>query len=132
MAAQTYEGKPCKRCHEVLRYQCDNSCVTCKKAKANAIPYEKRKAAARKSELKAKYGITPEQYERISAEQGGVCFICQAKPEGKALAVDHDHQTGAVRGLLCSNCNTGYGLFGESRTCFERAILYGLTYTTAI
>lgn len=51
------------------------------------------------------YGITGEQYEAILAAQGGVCFICEAPPRSKRLAVDHNHVTDEVRGLLCRRCN---------------------------
>ena len=55
----------------------------------------------------ARYGITPEDYERMSKEQGGVCKICGNPPQpGKRyLDVDHSHDTGKVRGLLCGACN---------------------------
>jgi hypothetical protein len=56
------------------------------------------------------YGITGEQYEAIKAHQGGVCAICKrAKGTSKRLAVDHNHRTGFVRGLLCSTCNNILG-----------------------
>lgn len=70
----------------------------------------------------AKFGITPDQYREMLDAQGGVCAICE-QPERvrdarngrlKALAVDHDHETGAVRGLLCQNCNKGIGNLGDS------------------
>lgn len=52
------------------------------------------------------YGITLEQYEALHEDQGGVCYIChRATGKTKRLAVDHDHKTGYVRGLLCSTCN---------------------------
>jgi hypothetical protein len=51
------------------------------------------------------YGITGDDYSSLLARQGGRCAICGAKPKSKRLAVDHDHKTGAVRGLLCSRCN---------------------------
>lgn len=51
------------------------------------------------------YGLTATEYDRLLAEQGGRCAICRARPKSKRLAVDHDHKTGAVRGLLCSRCN---------------------------
>lgn len=61
------------------------------------------------------YGITPLQYEEMVAEQSGLCLICGGPPNGrgKRLHVDHCHDTGAVRGLLCGNCNTALGLFGD-------------------
>lgn len=51
------------------------------------------------------YGLTAEQYQTLLARQGGKCAICRARPKSKRLAVDHDHGSGAVRGLLCSRCN---------------------------
>jgi len=51
------------------------------------------------------YGLTPEAYTALLDLQGGKCAICRARPISKRLAVDHDHATDAVRGLLCSRCN---------------------------
>ncbi len=51
------------------------------------------------------YGITSDEYDRLLELQGGRCAICRARPKSKRLAVDHDHKSGAVRGLLCSRCN---------------------------
>ena len=109
----TYVGKPCKHGHEGLRYASTGGCVTCTKERANKRPYEERKASARRCELKKKYGISKDTYDQMLTDQGGVCAVCQCKPDGKDLAVDHCHTTGKVRGLLCSNCNTALGLFGD-------------------
>ena len=68
--------------------------------------------------LKKHYGITLADYERMFAEQGGVCAICKTFRVSKShprLGVDHDHKTGRVRGLLCWMCNRGMGLLGDSR-----------------
>lgn len=51
------------------------------------------------------YGLDAAGYDALLARQGGRCAICRARPKSKRLAVDHDHVTGAVRGLLCSRCN---------------------------
>jgi hypothetical protein len=51
------------------------------------------------------YGITSDDYATLLEAQEGRCAICGARPKSKRLAVDHDHKTGAVRGLLCSRCN---------------------------
>lgn len=51
------------------------------------------------------YGLSPEEYDALLKLQGGKCAICRARPVSKRLAVDHDHASGAVRGLLCSRCN---------------------------
>lgn len=90
-----------------------------------------RPAVERRSKLKIAYGITPEQYDEMHNSQGGVCAICR-KPETvvdpkkglRRLAVDHDHVTGRVRGLLCINCNNGLGRFGDSPERLAAALAY--------
>ena len=59
-------------------------------------------------------------------EQGGGCAICQKTPEenGRRLAVDHNHTTGDVRGLLCTQCNVGLGNLGDSVERLRSAIRY--------
>ena len=72
-----------------------------------------------------KYGMTVEQYEKMLANQGGVCAICK-KPtkSGKRLAIDHCHDTGHIRGLLCFRCNFGLTWFGENSLTLLRASEY--------
>lgn len=62
-------------------------------------------AATHAARLEKVYGIDAEQYDALLELQGGKCAICRARPKSKRLAVDHDHKSGAVRGLLCSRCN---------------------------
>jgi hypothetical protein len=59
------------------------------------------------------YGITVEEYDEMLESQGGGCYICGIGPVGRALDIDHDHRTGKVRGLLCSNHNRALGLLGD-------------------
>jgi hypothetical protein len=59
--------------------------------------------------LKRCYGISVEQYEEMLDRQGGVCGLCGEPPRGLRLAVDHDHETGRVRGLLHNECNRALG-----------------------
>ena len=73
----------------------------------------------RASDLK-KYGITPEEFDRLYRLQNGVCAVCR-QPETstrlgklKSLAVDHDHETNKVRGLLCAKHNMGVGMFNDN------------------
>jgi hypothetical protein len=59
------------------------------------------------------YGISVEDYDEMLESQGGGCYICGIGPVGRALDIDHDHRTGKVRGLLCSNHNRALGLLGD-------------------
>ena len=62
-----------------------------------------------------KYGCTAEKLDALHAQQKGLCAICALPPlPGKRLHVDHDHATGAIRGLLCSSCNLALGCFGDN------------------
>lgn len=74
--------------------------------------------------LVSKYGLTADGYEAIDRGQGGTCAICGAPPGKRRLAVDHDHATGAVRGLLCTKCNVGLGYFKDSAEGVRRALDY--------
>ena len=74
--------------------------------------------------LQRKYDITQEEYEEILEKQEGNCFICHESPDKRLLAVDHNHDTGKVRGLLCHKCNTVIGLLNEDKERFQRAIAY--------
>lgn len=59
--------------------------------------------------LRHRYGIDIDAYESLLEQQGGVCAICDSPPGKRPLDVDHDHDTGVVRGLLCPRCNTALG-----------------------
>lgn len=78
----------------------------------------------------ARFGLTIEDYDRMLAEQNGVCMLCgrPPKPEGikaeSKLHADHDHATGQHRDLLCSNCNKGLGCFGENPALLRAAADY--------
>jgi hypothetical protein len=79
----------------------------------------------RRGHLKRNYGLTPADYEAMLAAQGGGCAICAApRPAGQALHVDHCHDTGAVRGLLCFTCNAGLGMFDHDADGLARAATY--------
>lgn len=77
------------------------------------------------SRAKVKYGITLEQREALLRAQDGVCAICeQVELIGIGLAVDHDHVTGKIRGLLCMRCNTALGRFRDDPKLLRRAAEY--------
>ena len=86
----------------------------------------------RRWSLKAKYGITPEEYERMFQDQNGLCAVCK-RPEIatdhkggpiRRLSVDHDHITNEVRSLLCCNCNQALGKFQDDILILESALEY--------
>jgi len=71
------------------------------------------------------YNISIEDYEFMLEIQKNRCAICGSEPTKKrALAVDHDHKTGQVRGLLCNTCNLGLGQFKDSKDLLLKAIKY--------
>ena len=108
----TSQCKPCKvRVHRVQR-------------RANPEHYLQ---IERKSKFKKQYGITIEQYDGMLDAQGGGCAVCSAKTPSnrtKYFAVDHCHTTGKVRGLLCTKCNRGLGLFNDKPDLLKSAVNY--------
>ena len=109
--------------------------------KRRKIPYSKRaysknRGQYREHQLKYKYGITIADYNLMLNRQGGTCAICNEKNFTRqkathnnksvpmSLAVDHNHKTGKVRGLLCNGCNTSLGKFKDDPILLEKAIKY--------
>lgn len=81
--------------------------------------------AAHERRLETTYGISAAEYDRIFRAQGGRCAICRNRPASIRFAVDHDHQSGAVRGILCKRCN--HDLLGGAHDSVEllmRAVAY--------
>lgn len=80
----------------------------------------------RKRNLKDNFNLTLDEYEVMRESQDFKCKICK-RPErvnNKALAVDHDHKTGQIRGLLCHHCNVGLGHFEDNEELLMKAISY--------
>lgn len=124
-----------------------NECRICLN-KRKAVSYQKRKtqilAGAKKFRekypdkcrdklLKYKFNISLDDYNKMASFQGGLCAICaepekakhwKIKTKPKALAVDHCHETGAIRGLLCHYCNAGLGHFRDDVLLMGRALEY--------
>lgn len=96
--------------------------------KANPELHEKQ---VRIANLKRNYGIAPDDYDDLLASQDGVCAICKKTClTGNRLCVDHDHKTGAVRGLLCRSCNIGLSQFEDDPVRLVVAVRYLLDTLT--
>lgn len=106
-----------------------SACIPCSRADAKRFP--KTPAQIKAGHLKHEYGLTVEDYARMHKDQNGLCAIC-GKVETvrnhshviSALAVDHDHSTGKIRGLLCSNCNKFLGCAKDSEDNLLKAVEY--------
>lgn len=96
-----------------------------KKARYHKDP-QKHLEQSRRYRYRDIYGFTVEQYDAMAAAQDNLCKICRRSPMGKKkrFCVDHDHATGRVRGLLCTQCNSALGKFGDTVEGLERAIMY--------
>lgn len=73
------------------------------------------------------YRLRLEDFEAMEKKQGGRCAVCDCGPvggRGRKLHVDHDHETGIIRGLLCHGCNAAIGLFREDPDLMTKAIVY--------
>jgi hypothetical protein len=88
-----------------------------------SIYLKNRKDSVRKWYLKTTYGLVPEQYDALYSRHDGKCYICMEKKE-YYLHVDHNHETGKVRGLLCNPCNRAIGLLKEDINILKSAIEY--------
>lgn len=122
-------------------------CLICERAKARkwrAENLEKARAIGKKEQakrrardprrnqdeqwrwmLKREYGMTVLQYHALYESQGGKCAICGYSPDdGERLVVDHCHDMGYVRGLLCAKCNSAIGMFDDDPDKAESASVY--------
>ena len=76
-------------------------------------------ASARNSMLKREYGLNSAGYQQMLDRQGGGCRVCGQVDHDRHLAVDHDHRTGAIRGLLCKRCNLVLGKVDDDTTLLK-------------
>ena len=107
----------------VARYQAENPDVV-RACRRRYDESSKRTAATRRAYLKREYGITPAQFDAMLVSQGGACAICRETDPGKTWCVDHDHLSGAVRGILCWHCNVGLGHFRDDALALLAAVEY--------
>ena len=114
---RSIQVKKCGRCKNILPL---TKFRPCKTSKSGYQSYCIECNAEAK--LESRYGMSLEEYNQMVSDQDGGCKICGTK-ESK-LYVDHDHDTGKVRGLLCHCCNAGIGLLKDSPDIMQKAIQY--------
>ncbi len=120
----------CKKCgKETEHYTSQGSCQPCMELYKERPEYKQLK---KWSSIKLKYGITKDEWHWMLKEQYGKCKICNREMEIElgtgnnsiGCHVDHCHETGTVRGLLCNSCNKGLGLFKDDVSALQSAIIY--------
>lgn len=112
-------------------YRC-KTCDYSAQKKYKKERYLEFREGRRKIQRKHRYGLTEEQFVEMLEGQQGLCACCgkiledgwTRQHKHNKLVVDHDHQTGFVRGLICTMCNKGLGLLGDSVEGLEKAIKY--------
>lgn len=86
-----------------------------------------RKLIYRKKYIEKTFNIDYSIYEKMLEEQKNVCYICnnvEISTRNNYLAVDHNHETGKIRGLLCTSCNRGLGFFKDNEILLQNAVNY--------
>lgn len=116
----------CKKCRDKNREKSKIKKGTEGRIKACSKYYQSHRKSWRNYYYQKKYGITLEKYEEMFKRQGGRCEICKAKPTKSYinLHIDHDKNTGNVRGLLCQRCNAALGQYRENLQIFRSVIRY--------
>jgi hypothetical protein len=126
--------KFCPRCEQVLpvdQFVRNRSraggiggyCRPCQNAQA-AESIARLHGNTRHYHLRRRYGIGAADVEKMLETQGWICLVCHTTLTLKTAHVDHDHATGAVRGILCFNCNGGLGQFRDDALVLRRAARY--------
>ena len=113
-------GSYCKSCaNERARFQYEQK-------RQDPEWYRLQQEKERDRHLRRTFGITSQEYDQMLHLQGGKCAICHTTEckSGYALAVDHCHTTGQIRGLLCRDCNTSLGKFNDDITILRQAVRY--------
>lgn len=131
-----------KKAEKARQWRADNPGLSAKKAKEryHKNPERQREKTKKwrndhpeaiakiyRTALLKKYGLTDECYNKMLHEQNNSCSICLSMESGTekgVFCVDHDHNSGIVRGLLCRPCNIALGLFKDNETTLMKAIEY--------
>jgi len=137
---------PCINGHLAERYVRDGSCVPCGKIAAQKFAHSPKGVAYRKKwrsqphvrerdreyavrfSKRYRYGMNWDQFQAMLDRAGGKCEVCRKPFEHRSqrngACIDHNHETGEIRGLLCHSCNRAIGLLGDCPERLEKMILY--------
>ena len=113
--------KTCPKCTKSLPRNTHFQQLTTGKKRIHAYCLDCDKKYQRSWRLGANYQLSSDEYEDLLSSQNGVCLLCGSS---KRLVVDHDHETGKVRGILCDLCNRGLGYFKDSKEALLNAVEY--------
>ena|SRR5690606_10234711 len=134
MGARVKHLLPVKRCSSCHEYKgasnfyrssacgVQNRCIPCVKQRDKARPSRANDPRRADNYFRRTYGITAAEKAEMLERQGGVCAICAVVP--KRAVVDHDHESGAIRGILCDICNRALGLLKDSVEVLNSAAEY--------
>jgi hypothetical protein len=130
-----YGKRGCQRGHDPEMYICPPSgvwiCLACKRENGAKYRSKNQQEITRKGRL-GRYGISETEFHALWTKQAGACAICKRQFADVEYRIDHDHKTGAVRGLLCVACNTGIGLLQDSPTVIAAAAAYIETFSAGL
>lgn len=129
------ENKECKDCKKTLpisefyprkqkgrvKLKVETACKKCTQIRCKKYR-ENNPDKYRSSRLKSLYGVNLEQYKAMAKEQENKCKVCNIETD--ILCVDHCHETGNIRGLLCKICNKGLGVFKDSPELLRKGASY--------
>lgn len=119
-----FTGMPCRKGHLTVRFTSSRQCKECQYIRSRAYRRSKRgRLQSKKSHLLKTYGLSLEHVESFKNCQ--ICDILLTDDRSSTgRCVDHDHNTGDIRGILCANCNRALGIFGDSTERLEKAVSY--------
>jgi hypothetical protein len=130
------DAKNCPSCNQTKEisyfWKGQSYCIPCSK-QAQKTRWQSRTPQKRlEQHLRYKYGVTPEHFLQMWDSQAGLCAICESslpdllvyENRRRGYAIDHDHNTGKVRGILCTECNSVLGLAGDNPDILRRAAEY--------
>jgi len=124
------ECKACSKERNAKNWKRNKKSIVDKNNEWREVNKDKLAIYTRKQTLRRKYGITPEVYGQMLKSQSNTCAICELASD-KILCVDHSHETGKVRALLCNACNTALGLLKEDIKIVESLKRYILEHNDA-